>query len=92
MVKRLLWALRPGSLKNVVFNARLAWSLFRDRRVSFFLKLIPLAALAYMVIPNPFPFDDILVVGLGTSLFLKLCPKPVVREHAERLNGKPANA
>ncbi len=76
-----------GVPENVVFNSRLAWRLLRDRRVSFFLKLIPLVALAYMAIPNPFPFDDLLVVGLGTSLFLKLCPQPVVREHSERLNG-----
>ncbi len=87
MLKKLLWFLRPGFLKSILFRTRLIFRLLRDRRVSFLLKLIPLGSLAYMVIPNPFPFDDLLVLAVGMTLFVELCPKPVVQEHSNRLNG-----
>jgi uncharacterized membrane protein YkvA (DUF1232 family) len=88
MIQKLLFFLRPGFLRNLLFHARLILRLMLDRRVSFFLKLIPLASLAYMVLPDfiPFPIDDVVVVGLGMSWFLKLCPRPVVEEHSSRLN------
>jgi hypothetical protein len=87
MLKKLLFFLRPGFLKGLIFRARLILSLLRDRRVSFVLKLIPIAALAYLVVPNPFPFDDLLVLGLGMTLFIELSPKPVVKDLSDRLSG-----
>jgi len=88
MVKRLIWFLRPGFLKDLLFKARLVISLVRDRRVSFLLKLIPLGALAYAVLPDllPLPFDDMAVIALSTTVFLRLCPRPVVQEHTDRLH------
>ncbi len=81
--------LKPGMLKGLVFQARLVYRLMRDRRVSFFLKLIPLASLAYLVHPDfiPLPIDDIIVLSLGMSWFVKLSPKWVVQEHTDRLTG-----
>jgi hypothetical protein len=88
MVKRLIWFLRPGFLKDLFFKAKLVLSLVRDRRVSFLLKLIPLGALAYAVLPDllPLPFDDLAVIALSTTVFLRLCPQPVVQEHTDRIN------
>jgi uncharacterized membrane protein YkvA (DUF1232 family) len=93
-LNKLLWFLRPGFLKDLLFKARLVLALVRDRRVSFLLKLIPLGVLAYTVLPDflPLPFDDLAVIVLGTTVFLRLCPQPVVQEHTSRLNQAGATA
>ena len=79
----------PGFLKDLIFQVRLVYNLMRDRRVRMLLKLIPLASIAYLVIPDfiPFPIDDILVLGFGMNSFIKLCPADVVQEHRDRLKG-----
>ena len=59
--------------------------LIGDRRISLFLKAIPIGSLLYMVFPADFlpfnPVDDALIVWLGTYLFVELCPQNVVEEH-----------
>jgi len=79
----------PGFLKDFIFQVRLVYNLMRDRRVRFLLKLIPLASIAYLVIPDfiPFPIDDILVLAFGMNSFVNLCPADVVQEHRDRLKG-----
>ncbi len=75
--------------------AKLGWRLFCDKRVPFPVKLIPLAALVYVIIPVDFipevivPFaglvDDGLVLVLAFWAFLKLSPKDVLMEHVRRI-------
>jgi len=79
----------PGFIRDLIFRARLIYHLMRDRRVRTVLKLIPLASLAYLVIPDfiPFPIDDVLVIAFGMNTFLKLCPADIVQEHTDRLKG-----
>ncbi|RLC89810.1 MAG: hypothetical protein DRI77_15350 [Chloroflexi bacterium] len=71
-------------------QAHLAWLLFRDNRVSAWTKLIPPAALAYLISPIDIipdvalglgQLDDIAVLLLGIKLFIELAPPEVVREH-----------
>jgi uncharacterized membrane protein YkvA (DUF1232 family) len=85
-------------LRRTVRQARLVWRLFWDKRVSFWAKLIPPAALAYVVSPVDFlsdiPFlgfnqlDDLAVVLLGLKIFLELAPADVVREHLRDLGAQ----
>jgi hypothetical protein len=68
--------------------------LMTDRRVSPFLKLLPVGTLVYLIAPDfiPFVVDDALVVWLGTYLFVELCPPEVVEEYRNMLSGvAPAN-
>lgn len=84
-----------GMLRDFVLRLKLIGRLMGDRRVSFFLKLLPLASLAYLISPVDlapgvvFPvigvLDDAAVLWIGTNLFVELCSPSVVREHMDDL-------
>jgi hypothetical protein len=63
--------------------------LMGDRRVGPLVKLLPVGALAYWLIPDiaPGPIDDALLLWLGAYLFVELCPPEIVREHMHELTG-----
>jgi hypothetical protein len=63
--------------------------LMGDRRVSPLVKLLPVGALAYWLIPDiaPGPIDDALLLWLGAYLFVELCPPAIVQEHMRELTG-----
>ncbi|NPV55762.1 MAG: hypothetical protein HPY76_03685 [Anaerolineae bacterium] len=72
-----------GFFPEMALQLKLIWRLMGDARVNFFLKLIPVASIAYLINPVdlPTPIDDFGVIGLALYLFVELCPEPVVREH-----------
>jgi len=84
-----------GFFQDLILRARLILRLMGDRRVNFLLKLIPVAAIAYVVspidlIPNALVpvvgmLDDAAVFWLGITLFENLCPEDIVREHRNAL-------
>lgn len=84
-----------GMLRDFVLRIKLIGKLMADNRVSFFLKLLPVAALAYLVSPVDlapgvvFPvigvLDDAAVLWIGSTLFVELCPPTVVKEHMGEL-------
>ena len=66
--------------------------LVKDPQVSLSPKLILLAVLAYVILPVDLvpdfllglgQVDDLLVIFLGLNLFLRLCPRAIVREHVQ---------
>jgi len=84
-------------LRELIRQFRLAWRLFRDRRVPWPPKLIPPLALLYVIAPIDIlpdfslglgQLDDIAVVLLAVKLFIELCPTDVVREHLQALGAK----
>lgn len=84
-------------VQDVARQARLAWRLFRDERVSFWLKLIPPLALGYVlfpidILPDVVPLvgqlDDIAVILLGLKLFIELAPPDVRLEHLRALGAR----
>lgn len=93
--KSIIQSRNGGLVKDVIMYARLIWSLILDKRVNFFLKLLPVAALVYLVSPiDLFPgmvipiigaLDDAAVIWIGSALFLDLCPETVVDEHKRAL-------
>ena len=85
-------------LREGLRDFRLAWRLFVDNRVPLWTKIVPPAALAYVLSPidilPDFPpmglnqVDDLAVVILGVKLFIELAPPEVVREHLEKLGAR----
>lgn len=83
--------------KELVRQFRLAWRLFKDRRVPWGLKLIPPAALIYILFPIDIlpdlglglgQLDDVAIILLSLKLFIELAPAEVVREHLRALGAK----
>lgn len=70
-------------------NLRLIARLLKDRRVNFLLKLLPIGALIYLIVPVDFlpinPLEDAVVLWLGGTLFIELCPDEIVAEHRRAL-------
>jgi uncharacterized membrane protein YkvA (DUF1232 family) len=83
-------------LGGIVRDARLAWRLFTDERVSGMLKLIPPAALMYTLFPVDFipdlvpglgQLDDLGIIVLGLKLFIQLAPPAIVQQHLAEIQG-----
>jgi uncharacterized membrane protein YkvA (DUF1232 family) len=88
--KKSVTSLGRGGVFNEVANQfKLVFRLLRDSRVNPFLKLIPIATLIYLVIPDLVigPIDDFAIVGFGLFIFVELCPQDVVEEHRVALAG-----
>ncbi len=83
-------------LRDVILRIKLILKLMGDRRVNFFLKLLPIASLAYLiwpfdlasgiVLPVIGALDDVAILWLGPYLFLELCPPNLVQEHMKLLS------
>ncbi len=84
-----------GLVRGFVGQARLSWRLFRDPRVPVFTKSIPVLTIVYLLspvnwliewIPVLGQMEDIAVLGLGMTLFIRLAPQEVVDEYRLRLS------
>jgi uncharacterized membrane protein YkvA (DUF1232 family) len=84
-----------GVLRDLVLRFKLIVRLMGDRRVNPFVKLLPLASLAYLIwpidlapgiaLPVVGALDDVALVSLGAYLFIEFCPPDVVEEHMQLL-------
>jgi hypothetical protein len=76
-----------GFFQGLSNQIKLILRLMADRRVNPFLKLLPIGALVYLVIPDLIigPIDDAVIIWLGTYLFVELCPPAIVQEHRQKL-------
>ncbi|HSO14291.1 MAG TPA: DUF1232 domain-containing protein [Anaerolineales bacterium] len=91
-----------GMLRDFVLRLKLIGRLLSDRRISFFLKLLPLASLAYLISPVDLApgialpvigvLDDAAVLWIGSTLFVELCSPTVVKEHMDELQSNLDNA
>jgi len=80
-----------GFMQDLVTRIKLILRLLSDRRVNFFLKLLPIASLVYLFSPVDLvpglalpvigALDDAAVLWIGTSLFLNLVPEEIVEYH-----------
>jgi hypothetical protein len=80
----------PGLFTGLSRTVRLVLRLLGDNRVNFFLKLLPISTLVYLISPLDAVVpvvDDALIIGIGTYVFIELCPQDVVEEHRTRLAG-----
>jgi uncharacterized membrane protein YkvA (DUF1232 family) len=78
-----------GVFNEITNHFKLVFRLIRDPRVNPVLKLIPVATLFYLVIPDLIigPIDDAAIIGFGVFIFVELCPQDVVEEHRAALAG-----
>jgi uncharacterized membrane protein YkvA (DUF1232 family) len=84
-----------GFFPDLILRLKLILRLIGDRRVNFFIKLLPIGALIYLVSPIDLipgavlpvigALDDAAVLWLGATLFVALCPDDVVQEHMDAL-------
>ena len=82
-------------IREIAQQAKLAFNLMLDRRVHPAIKLIPIAALIYVISPiDAIPaavmpvlgqMDDVAIAMLGLRFFFELAPVEVVQEHLKRL-------
>ena len=89
---------KAGLVGEIIRNARLAWRLLRDGRVSTATKLLlPGLALGYLLfpadlVPDFLPMlgqlDDIAIVALGVKLFIGMCPPGVVSQLRSQMDGR----
>jgi len=77
-----------GVFYGLATRIKLILRLMADNRVNPLIKLLPIGALAYLVVPDlaPGPLDDAAVIWLGAYLFVELCPPDVVDEHMKIIN------
>lgn len=85
-----------GMIRDFVLRIKLILRLIGDRRVSFWLKIIPVAGLMYLVSPLDIvpdialpvlgELDDAAILWLTNYLFIELCPPEIVQEHVKALS------
>jgi uncharacterized membrane protein YkvA (DUF1232 family) len=86
-----------GMFSDLIARIKLIARLMADRRVSPWLKLLPIGAVVYLfspldLIPGALApvvgaVDDVAIVWFGASLFIELCPSEVVQEHLRAIKG-----
>lgn len=84
-----------GMLRDFMLRIKLIFRLLGDRRVSPWLKIIPVAGIAYLFSPLDLipdialpiigELDDAAILWLTNYLFIELCPPNVVQEHVKKL-------
>ncbi len=90
----------PNWIAAQVRKLRLSWRLLRDPLVPLWVKLIPLGAITYVllpadIIPDVLPIvgqlDDVGVFLLSLQWFVALCPSSIVRRHLAEMSSVKAD-
>lgn len=80
----------PSFWREQWHNARLVWRLLRDPAVPIYLKCIPFAAVAYLVLPADLvpdlllglgQLDDVAILLGASKAFVSMSPQAVVAQH-----------
>lgn len=84
----------PGFWKEIWLQVRLVLALIRDPDVPVYMKLLPAAAVLYVLFPLDFApdfypilgqLDDLTALLVGAKVFIEIAPQDVVARHQERL-------
>jgi uncharacterized membrane protein YkvA (DUF1232 family) len=85
-----------GVVRDFILRVKLILRLVGDKRVNPWLKLIPIAGLAYLISPIDLipdialpiigELDDAAVLWITNYFFVELCPPEIVREHVKALS------
>ncbi len=89
-----------GMIRDFVLRVKLILRLLGDRRVSPWLKIIPIGGIIYLISPIDIisdialpvigELDDAAILWLTNYLFIELCPPEIVQEHVRALNAGSA--
>ncbi len=90
-----------GIVRDFIMRVKLILRLMGDKRVSPWLKIIPVAGLAYLVSPIDLipdialpvigELDDAAVLWITNVLFVEMCPADVVAEHIKALTASASH-
>ncbi len=90
-----------GMIRDFVLRVKLILRLLGDRRVSPWLKIIPIAGIVYLISPIDIisdialpvigELDDAAILWLTNYLFIELCPPQIVAEHVKALSANKQN-
>jgi len=85
-----------GMIRDFILRVKLILRLIGDRRVSPWLKIIPIAGVAYLISPLDIipdimlpvigELDDAAILWLTNYLFIELCPPEIVNEHVRAIS------
>ncbi len=84
------WLSRPGLLRTLLFQVRLAVRLVREPRVPWLAKGIPLLTALYVFSPLDFvpdvlpllgQMDDVGIVLVALEIFVRVCPVRAIDHH-----------
>ena len=77
-----------GLLQKLGLSIRLVARLIIDKEVPLLVKLFPLAAFLYLLLPDLMVsvFDDLIVLGVCLYLFIELSPDSVIQKHIDELH------
>ena len=91
---------QPGALAEIFERGKLVWRLMQDQRVPTWIRIgIPAIVFLYFISPVDIipdfilglgQLDDLGVILLGMSLFIRLAPSNVVEEHRRALGIDPS--
>ncbi len=91
-----------GMIRDLVMRIKLIVRLLRDRRVSPWLKIIPIGGIIYLISPLDLipdialpvigELDDAAILWLTNYLFIELCPPEIVQEHVRAITAARAKA
>lgn len=86
-----------GMIRDFILRLKLILRLVGDRRVSPWLKIVPIAGVLYLISPLDIipdialpvigELDDAAILWLTNYLFIELCPPDIVNEHVKALTG-----
>lgn len=87
----------PGFWRDIWHQIRLVLSLLRDPEVPIYLKLLPAAAIVYVLFPIDFApdfypvlgqLDDLTALLVGAKVFVELAPPAAVARHMAEITGR----
>jgi len=90
----------PAFWREIWNQARLVYHLMRDPEVPFYLKLLPLAAVAYVLFPADLApdlvpvlgqMDDLMALLVGAKVFVEMAPSHVVERYTATLQPQEAD-
>lgn len=91
----------PGFWREVWHQVRLVFYLIRDPEVPIYLKLLPVAAVAYVLFPFDFipdlapvvgQLDDVTALLVGAKVFIEMAPPHVVAKYLKRMETQGTDA
>jgi len=86
-----------GFFSGLWHQVQLVYKLMLDPEVPIYLKILPFAALVYLIFPFDFlpdvipgigQLDDITILIVGAKMFIELAPDQVVARHLRKMYGQ----
>lgn len=87
---------RPAYWRHIGQDVVLVWHLTRDPRVPLYIKIVPILAVVYLIVPVDLipgflpiigQLDDLAILTLAIQMCVRLAPQSVVEEYRQTVRG-----